>query len=114
MSQLFTVDPNGTSTKLIPVQMADFENDLQSPVIKVYVYVGKEKDPGWSAALQASGWLINLHPYLADDMSLLRKWVPVGDPAGIVFGSDNIPDTLLDRAEASISKIVYNANAGAQ
>ena len=46
-------------------------------------------------------------------MSLLRKWVPAGDPKGIVFGTDDQPDRLLDEAEAAVEKIVRKAIAEA-
>ena len=113
MKKLFTVDLASGSEKLIPATPADLEADLVNPVTRVYVYVGKEEDPGWEAALLACGFLAGVKPYLAPDISLLRKWVPAGNPRGIVFGTDEKPEVLLDEAEASVEKIVRNANADA-
>ena len=110
MSTLQTIDPAGTSEDLIPATPAGLEADLVDPVVRVYVYVGKAADPGWDAALTACGWLVGVRPYLASDISLLRKWVPTGNPSGIVFGSDDQPDRLLTDAEAAVEKIVRAAN----
>jgi hypothetical protein len=114
MSKLFTVDVDSGSTKLIDVTIDEFRDDLVHPITKVYVYVGQEKDAGWKAALSAAGLLPDLNPYLANGIDILREWVPTGDPTGIVFGTDDQPDRLLDKAEAAVSKIVLKANAEAQ
>ena len=113
MSQLFTVDVQSGSTTLVPVTADVFKNDLVNPIIKVYVYIGQESDAGWKVALLAAGMLPDLNPYLATEIDILRDWVPVGNPKGIVFGTDDAPDRLLDEAEAAVSKIVQKANAEA-
>jgi len=113
MSQLFTVDVPSGSPKLIPVTIEQFKEDLVHPITKAYVYVGKESDPGWSAALATAGMLPDLNPYLATGHDILRDWIPVGTPSGIVFGTDDKPDKLLDQAEAAVFKIVLKANAEA-
>ena len=113
MEKLFTVDLVSGSDKLIPATPAELEADLVHPITRVYVFVGKESDPGWEAALLACGFLAEVKPYLASNISLLRKWVPAGNPRGIVFGTDDKPDALLDEAEASVEKIVRNAIADA-
>ena len=114
MSELFTVDLDSGSTQLIAATTDEFKEDLVHPVTKVYVYVGQENDAGWKAALSAAGLLPDLSPYLATGIDLMREWVPAGDPQGIVFGTDDEPDRLLDDAEAAVSKIVLKANAEAQ
>jgi hypothetical protein len=113
MNTLHTVDPKSGSDRLIEATVQDLERDLVHPIIRVYVYVGQEADAGWEAALTACGWLAGVKPYLAEDIALVRKWVPAGSPKGIVFGTDDQPDTLLDEAEAAIEKIVRKANAEA-
>jgi hypothetical protein len=110
MTQFFTVDAQSDSTKLIPVTPEELKADLVHPITKVYVYVGQEKDPGWEAALLTASILPDLNPYLATGINGLREWVPVGSPKGIVFGTDDKPDRLLDDAEAAIFKIVHKAN----
>lgn len=111
--QLFTVDVESGSTKLIPITPEEFRADLVHPISKVYVYIGQEQDPGWDAALGTAGALAALHPYLATGIGAVRPWVPVGDPRGIVFGTDDQPDRLLDAGEAAVFKIVLAANAQA-
>lgn len=111
--KLFTVDVESGSTKLIPVTLDEFRADLMHPISKVYVYVGNEQDAGWDAALATAGTLAALHPYLATDIGSMRAWVPGGEPRGVVFGTDDQPDRLLDAGEAAVFKIVLNANAEA-
>ncbi len=77
------------------------------------IQVLESADPGWDAALTACGWLAGVKPYLASDVTLLRKWVPAGEPKGVVFGTDSQPDRLLNEAEASVEKTVRKAIAEA-
>ncbi|MBI3879801.1 MAG: hypothetical protein HY301_07015 [Verrucomicrobia bacterium] len=114
MSTLQTVDLASGSEDLIDATLADLESDLIKPVVRVYVYVGTKDDPGWDAALTASGWLVDVKPYLASDISLLRKWVGVGDPKGIVFRKGDKPCILLDATEAAAEKTVRTAIANAK
>ena len=109
-NQLFTVDVAAQDGTLIPVTEAEFETDLVHPVTRVYVYVGQELDRGWRIAKSVAGEMSDLHPYLALSIDVMRKWVPDGDPDGIVFGTDHEPDRLLDAGEVVISKIVRLAN----
>ncbi len=113
MSELITVDVASGSTDLIPASLDELKKDLIQPVTKVYVYIGQASDPGWDAALLTAGMLPDLNPYLATGIDLLREWVPAGEPKGIVFGTEDKPDRLLDEAEASVFKIVHKANANA-
>jgi hypothetical protein len=113
MGQLFTVDSGNDSKELVPVTLDAFRADLANQTTRVYVYVGQETDPGWKAALSVAGLLADLNPYLATDIALLREWVPGGNPRGIVFGTADKPNRLLDATEAAASKTVHQANSEA-
>ena len=110
---LHTIDLDSGSDALIPATPDELKADLQHPIVRVYVYIGQKSDRGWAAALLAAGFLAALKPYLADNIDDVRQWVPAGNPKGIVFGTDDVPDRLLDDGEAAVQKIVQQANAAA-
>lgn len=110
---LHTVDIESGSPVLIPATIQDLEADLANPKQRVYVFVGKDADVGWECAVLSCGTLAGVKPYLADTIDELRKWVPTGEPKGIVFGTGNTPQTLLSEAEASVQGTVEHAIAHA-
>jgi hypothetical protein len=113
MGELFTVDVEAADEKLIPASKEQLENDLHDRLKKVYVYVGQRSDSGWSIALTVAGLLPDLQPYLATNIDILRDWVPNGNPRGVVFGTDDKPDRVLNEQEATDRKTVHKANAEA-
>lgn len=98
------------STEVKSATLKQLREDLVQPIIGVYVFVGKETEPGWKTGKRACGQLqpeYNL--YLAESMDDIREWVPAGTAKGIVFGRDDQPDRLLNEAESSVTDIVVDA-----
>ena len=110
---LHTVDLESGSDALVPATIEELEADLRDAEQAVYVYVGKETDVGWECGVLAGGFLVGVKVYLADNIDLLRKWVPAGNPKGIVFGTKDVPHKLLDEAEAAVQGTVQRAIADA-
>lgn len=113
MSDLAKLDLAHGAKQVKPSSLDELRADLVHPIIRVYVFVGREDEPGWKAGVLACGLLVGINVYLANEMSVLREWVPAGEAKGIVFGTDDQPDRLLNEAEASVTDIVMDANAAA-
>lgn len=84
--------------------------DLLHTVIRVYVFVGTEAEKGWKVGVIACGLRQpEYNIYLVDSMAQIGEWVPAGKTKGVVFGTDDQPDRLLDEAEVSVLDIVQDA-----
>lgn len=101
----------GASDQIEPATVEQLRQDLQHPVIGVYVYIGKSTEVGWKTGKRACGLLEpEYNYYFTEDMEDLREWVPAGTAKGVVFGRDAQPDRLfLTEAEASVTDIVVDA-----
>lgn len=110
MATFWTVeeDQNG-DPKEVQSDLATLTQDIDDPLMAVYVYIGKKGDDGWKIAKTACALFAMTKPWLVSDVAALRTWVPAGSPKGVVFGFDGEPDNLLSEAEVVILKIVRNA-----
>jgi hypothetical protein len=97
--------------------VADVEKVLEAVDRSVYVYVGDERDEGWTAAEAAAGELAGLQIFLVGeaDRESVAKWVevdplleenPVDEPCGIVFGYGDEPWVFLSWDQAQNAKRV--------
>jgi hypothetical protein len=95
----------------------DVEKALEAIDESVYVYVGDERDEGWTAAEAAAEVLAGLRVFLVADAErdALARWLeaeplseenPVDEPCGIVFGYGEEPWVLLSWDQAQNAKKV--------
>ena len=94
---------------LPPLTADDVKGPLKDPTFTVYMYVGNESDEGWDIAQTAFEYVAKLRIYLVRDISLIKEWVGLKRPKGIVFGYDDQPQRFLNRQEADDLKTVLRA-----
>ena len=97
------------------VTLEDVERALQASSQSVYIYVGDEKDDGWTAVQEVKEAFSSLEIFRVDerDKEAVAHWLEtepllednhVEDPVGIVFGYGEVPWVFLSWDQASHPK----------
>lgn len=104
------LDPGATAFRIDPARL---KQALQDELIAVYVYIGRDQDPGWRVAQAACGLFALTAPCLASDWKVVLPWVPGKPQHGVVFGFDEKPDAVLNLGQTESLTYVRHAIAKA-
>ena len=98
---------------LPPLKLTELKKDLDNPNFSDYLYIGNEKDKGWSVAMFAHGVIPALRVFRIDPSveAEVRKELKLdGTSLGIVFGwkpilREQLSKTVAENAMTVVKKI---------